>query len=284
MTILQRALEFLKLGISVIPLRHRSKEPMLPTWQPYQTTPNTEYELLRWFGSGWNNYGVVTGWNNLTVIDFDDFYTFGLWKSYMELMKLPMPYTVLSARGAHVYVSTTGGSNQKRRGVDVKFHGYVVGPGSTHPNGAQYVSLGKLHIAPMDSLDVILPEELFPHVAPVTCFNGAAAVISPNTEYQLDPFASAGMDLISKVKAMVRIESFFVDMRKTSIDGRWYAALCPFHDDHNPSMWIDTWNQICNCAVCLFKPMDVINLYARQHNMSESIAVVEMAREIGVWA
>lgn len=283
MTILQRALEFLKLGISVIPLWHRSKGPMM-SWERYNTILSTEWQVFNWLASGWNNYGVVTGWRGLTVIDFDDFYTFGLWKSYMELMKLPMPYTVLSSRGAHVYISTTGGSNQKRRGVDVKFHGYVVGPGSTHPNGTQYVAVNELRLMPVESLETILPEELFPHVAPVTCFNGVAAVITPNTEYQFDPFASAGMDLISKVKAKVRIENFFKDAEKTSVNGKWYSALCPFHDDHNPSLWINTEKQICGCNVCNFKPKDVINLYALQHNIPESAAVTMMAREVGVWA
>lgn len=290
MTILQRALEFLKLGISVIPLRHRSKEPMLKTWKPYQ--PHTEYSLLptendliRWFGSGWQNYGVVAGWNNLAFLDFDDFDTFKLWKDYIELLKIPMPFTVLSARGAHVYISLpTDGFNEKRQGLEVNRHGYVVGPGSTHPNGTQYVGLGPLRIMPVESLETILPEDLFPHVAPVTCFNGAAAVITPNTEYKFDPFASAGMDLITKVKHAVRIESFFVDIKRTSVDGRWYAALCPFHDDHNPSMWIDVRQQLCGCQVCGMKPMDAINLYSRMKNIPESAAITMMAQEVGVWA
>jgi hypothetical protein len=295
---LLHALKFLKMGISVIPLRHRSKEPELRTWEKYKPNNSTteygsvgvlpsESDLIYWFGSGWLNYGVLAGWQDLAFLDFDDFDTFALWKSYMELMRLPMPYVVLSSRGAHAYISTPArGSNQKRRGVDVKFHGYVVGPGSTHPNGTQYVAVSELRIMPVDNLDVVLPTELFPLVVPVACGHmEPVQIVASHTEYDAFTLASGcGADLISKVKAAVRIESFFPTARRTSGDGRWWAALCPFHEDKNPSLWIDVKRQICGCNACGFKPMDVLNLYAKMHNISESVAVVEMAREVGVWA
>jgi DNA primase len=102
-----------------------------------------------------------------------------------------------------------------------------------------------------------------------------------------DPFALASavsdVDLITKVKASVRIESLFGNVHRTSTDGRWFAAICPFHDDHNPSLWIDARRQLCGCNVCGMKPMDAVNLYARMHNVSESVAVGELAREVGIW-
>jgi len=290
-TILQFASNFVKHGISVIPLYHRSKEPILRTWEAYK--PHTEYsllpsknDLLQWFGSGWQNYGVVAGWCNLAFLDFDDFETFALWKSYMELIRMPMPFTVLSSRGAHVYVTMPGSANEKRRGVDVKFHGYVVGPGSQHPNGTQYVALSDFHLAPMDSIETILPVELFPRVASGVCANSMPAVEIQKTHTEYEAFSAAmenEMDLISKVKSAVRIENFFSDMKRTSADGRWYAALCPFHDDKNPSAWIDIKRQLFGCNTCGMKPMDIINLFARQHNISESAAVTELAREAGIW-
>ena len=282
MSILDRAMEFLKLGISVIPLWHRSKGPMI-AWETYKHSPNTEYQLSCWFGSGWNNYGVVAGWNDLAFLDFDDFEAFALWKSYMELMKMAMPYTVLSSRGAHVYISLVGGANQKRRGVDVKFHGYVVGPGSVHPSGAIYQPINELRLAPVESLDAILPAELFPLVAPAVCGQMPAVELTPNTEYNAFDAAVWQGDLISKVKSRARIENFFSPTYKTSADGRWLSALCLFHDDRNPSMWIDTKRQICGCNACNFKPLDVINLYSRIHNLSNHDAVIALAHEIGVW-
>jgi len=75
----------------------------------------------------------------------------------------------------------------------------------------------------------------------------------------------------------------FPKVHKTSSDGRWLATLCPFHDDKSPSAWIDTRRQLFGCNACNFKPMDAINLYARLHGMSDSNAVVAMAKELQVW-
>jgi len=292
---LDQAKMFLSIAIAVIPLRHRGKEPQLIlSWEKYKTQLPTQYDLVKWFGSGWQNYGVVCGWNSLAVIDFDTREAFEMWHGFYTQYLLRvyevMPFVVRTARGAHVYVRMPGGgSNQKRRGVDVKYHGYVVGPGSTHPSGTMYEAMSSEYVFPeVFSLDTFLPCELFPMIAETV-----ATPIVPmpiqlplHTEYdafQSASFAGDGVDLITKVKSMVRIENMIMGTQRTSADSRWYVALCPFHDDHNPSMWIDTRRQLCGCNTCGMKPMDSINLYARIHNLNESLAVTELARVVGVW-
>jgi len=293
---LDQAKTFLSMAIAVIPLRHRGKEPQLiASWEKYKSQLPTQYDLIKWFGSGWQNYGVVCGWNDLAVIDFDTREAFEIWHGFYTQYLLrvyeAMPFMVRTARGAHVYVRMPGrGNNQKRRGVDVKFHGYVVGPGSTHPSGAMYEAMNHEYVFPdVFSLDTFLPCELFPPVAEVVATAPITSMpiqLSSHTEYdafQSASFAGDGVDLITKVKSMVRIENMIAGARRTSVDSRWYVALCPFHADHNPSMWIDTRRQLCGCNTCGMKPMDSINLYARMHNLNESLAVTELARECGVW-
>ena len=303
----EQAAQFLASGIAVIPLRHRGKEPesgmMGGTWEKYRQELPTEYDVTRWLYSGWQNYGVVAGWRNLAVIDFDDADAYEIWRGWFDLLNkhvevYPVPYIVKTSRGAHVYVSMPGAgdmANEKRRGVDLKFHGYVVGPGSIHPTGAEYRAITEFRLVEVYSLDTILPPELFPkidcgpscgHLGPLQGqLSPQIDGLKPVSDY--DPFQMAmfagDMDLIGTVKARVRIETMFGEIHQTSRDGRWYATLCPFHDDHNPSAWIDTRRQLFGCNSCGFKPMDVINLYARQHNMPESEAVTAMAKEIGVW-
>ena len=298
------AKQFLENGIAVIPLRHRGKEPesamMGGTWERYKTELPTEYQISCWLVSGWQNYGVVAGWDNLAMIDFDNAEAFELWQIYYEQqlvriyeLKTP-PFTVKSARGAHVYIRLYGTeANQKRQGVDVKVHGYVVGPESIHPSGAVYTAQGEeFHFPQVFHLDTFLPPELFPHVAPSASVGHLEALqmtFDKPSQGVYDPFAvasghgGAGIDLLSTVKASVRIENMFPDAVKTSGDGRWLAARCPFHDDKKPSFWIDVRRQLCGCQVCGMKPMDAINLYARMHNMSESASVSAMAQEVGVW-
>lgn len=297
---------FLSMGIAVIPLWHRGKNPETGmtggTWEQYKTQLPTEYDLLRWLGSGWQNYGIVCGWNNLAVIDFDNADQYAVWLEYYDkyLKRIyelvEPPYTVQSARGAHVYIKLFGDyQNQKRgtlkNGVDVKVHGYVVGPGSTHPSGKIYTAITeKFNFPEVYDLDTWLPPELFPKLKIDPVFLILEPLQMPfdnmsNVAY--DPFAQAtkarDMDILSIVKSKVRIEHAFPDAVRTSADGRWLACVCPFHDDNKPSAWIDTRRQLFGCQVCGFKPLDAINLYARMHNMTDRDAVSAMAKESGVW-
>lgn len=300
---LDNAKRFLETGVAVIPLRHRGKEPeasmMGGAWEQYKTQLPTEYDLLRWLGSGWQNYGVVAGWDNLAIIDFDNQDQYSFWLDYYDkyLRKIyeltEPPYTVQSARGAHVYIRLYGtDANQKRNGIDVKVHGYVAGAGSTHPSGTIYTVVHeKFNFPQVFDLDTWLPLELFPRVAPEPStghLEPLPMVFDKPSNGDYDPFAqatrAAGVDLLSTVKSSVRIETLFPDAIKTSADGRWWAARCPFHDDNKPSFWIDARRQLCGCQVCEMKPMDAVNLYSRMHNMSDRDAVSAMAREIGVLA
>jgi hypothetical protein len=299
-TKLEFAQMFQKQGISVIPLRHRGKEPDIATWECYKSILSTNQEIHQWLYSGWNNYGVVAGWKNLAFIDFDDMNTFALWFDWFALLNkhaevYPMPYIVRTSRGAHVYVRLYGeGANEKRRGLDLKRHGYVVGPGCLHPSGTQYAPITEFRLIDVFDLDTFLPLDLFPRVAPsascgqIGVFDGVlstgdyGAVVEDYDPYQMAMFGGQ-TDLIATVKQRVRIESMFASVRKTSTDGRWLVTLCPFHSDSNPSMWIDTKRQLCGCHTCAMKPMDSINLFARMHNISESAAVSAMAKELGVW-
>jgi hypothetical protein len=288
--------KFIDIGISVIPLRHRSKEPMLASWEPYKShlPGNTEYRS--WFASDWNNYGVVAGWCNLVIIDFDSIEYFNLWQLWCNNLWVniaEIAFKVRTRQGMHVYVCTEQPAvNDKRisksHGIDVQAQGkYVVGPECVHPSGHVYEPIGDFVFPIAPDIESILPVALFPPVAIGDVeFHGELPVIVP-MDAQYDAFSAAsiasGTDLISKVKQSVRIENLFGSVNRTSADGRWLATRCIFHDDHNPSMWIDTRRQLCGCNVCGMKPMDAINLYSRMHNISESLAVSELAREVGVW-
>lgn len=46
---------------------------------------------------------------------------------------------------------------------------------------------------------------------------------------------------------IVKVISHYIDVTKK---GNGYAALCPFHNDSNPSLSISPSKQIFNCFVC----------------------------------
>ena len=73
MTTLDCALDYLSRGWSVIPLRPKSKKPLIP-WEQFQSRLTTEYEVRGWFERTPDlNIGIVTGkLSGLFVVDLDD--------------------------------------------------------------------------------------------------------------------------------------------------------------------------------------------------------------------
>lgn len=285
---------FIGMGISCIPLHHRSKEPVLASWRQYQNVQPTHTEYRAWFPTDWNNYGVIAGWNNLVILDFDNLFYFSLWAEWMRAQGqeciAETCFKVITNAGMHVYLRTVQPSANSKRisasgGIDVQAQGkYVVGPGCVHPSGHIYQPIGAFEFPLVSDIESVLPLDLFPRVAhEQTVYTGAPVHIDGILSINADPMAFASMDLISRVKASVRIETLFAGVQRSSTDGRWLKALCPFHKDNHQSAWIDTVRQLAGCQVCGMKPMDAINLFARMKGLSNSAAVTALAKECGVW-
>jgi DNA primase len=80
---------------------------------------------------------------------------------------------------------------------------------------------------------------------------------------------------VEEVKRSHRIEDYINDITFTG--DHWGVAKCPFHEDANPSFWVDTEKQLCGCfSGCTTVPLDVINLVARLNNLSNSDAIRQL--------
>ena len=136
-------------GWSLIPLKPRSKLPAV-RWTDYQSRLATLDELEAWFTPAGYNIGVVTGIvSKLFVIDVDS-------PEALEWAQRNLPpcdLRVRSGEGMHLYFPYSGTRplrNKTRVHVagrtlelDVRAEGgYIVGPGSTHPNGHIYTREG----------------------------------------------------------------------------------------------------------------------------------------------
>jgi beta-phosphoglucomutase-like phosphatase (HAD superfamily) len=147
------ARQYLEKGLSVIPLKPRGKEPLVP-WKQYQERLPTEEEIEKWFGSGKEaNIGIVTGRvsRNLVVIDFDNEEEF---KGFVEKLKnsrrglqiaISNTWIVKTGKGYHIYLRLPDAELIPRtkvrltEGIDLKAEGgYVVAPPSVHPSGKRY--------------------------------------------------------------------------------------------------------------------------------------------------
>jgi hypothetical protein len=280
----ETATTFVQSGIAVIPVRYHDKRPAIDPWKPYQVQLPTEDELKAWFPSRLHNIGIVTGWRGLTVIDFDEIGYYARWLIWSKRMGgtpdhvASTAFRVRTSRGIHVYIRLeTPEHNRHMPGVDIKSTGgYVLGPWSTHPTGAIYTPQQQPWIFPkVNALSDVLPAELLQtvelpdHVQP------------PTTSIIVDPWVIAGQmttklqkDAVDHIKKTVKVQDYFPRAVSSDNGNRWMISLCPFHDDHKPSFWIDTKSQICGCfAGCTPKPLDVINLHARLYGLTNTESI-----------
>ena len=279
-------------GVAVIPVPECEKATRVK-WKPYQTSLPSADELEMWF-SGNNNIALVTGHHGLTVIDFDNMEVYDGWIRHGEKNKLAalvqkLTYKVESGKGVHVYVRLPEATKSRalnkqdgtKLGVDIKSRGgYVIAPPSIHESGRQYRAINPgAMIFCVDTLSSILPPDMLMQVdyQPKRT-TPRPAPVGDIWDQVMNP-VSMGPGTVDRIKAHYRLEDLLPTEQQTGPDK--YITCCPLHDDTNPSMWVDTTQQICGCfSGCTGKPLDVVNLYSRIHDLSNSEAIQELAREL----
>jgi hypothetical protein len=283
------------LGIATIPVAYKMKQPKVK-WLTYTERLPTNAELDIWYASDISNIGIITGWQGLTIIDFDDMDVFYKWLFWAERFS-PTSRKVsqqarlhLSARGAHLYLICPNADNMKLPKIDVLAdRKYALIPPSVHPSGAKYQVYRDGLPMFVQSLYDVLPKKLIDKALAQKAPKGNNTTTIPSdptlTSVDFDPWALAGLgtdpNLVDKIKAQVPITSILSGWIDSGGNGRWKMTKCPFHDDRNPSFWLDTVNQVCGChAGCTPLPLDVIDLYARLHGISNETAIRELAKRI----
>ncbi|MHC4757609.1 MAG: bifunctional DNA primase/polymerase [Planctomycetota bacterium] len=139
-TILDWALEYYKMGLSVLPIRPGTKRPALRSWKQYQTERPDENQLRKWFKDNNKGIGVVLGpvSNDLACRDFDISVEYDQWAKVHSDLAERLP-TVKTSKGFHVYFEakvkgTKHISNGELRGKG----GICLLPPSIHPDGIEY--------------------------------------------------------------------------------------------------------------------------------------------------
>jgi DNA polymerase-1 len=141
---LKYALWYAQLGFRVIPLKERSKEPLIADWPNKATTD--EATIREWWDT-WPkaNIGIATGRYRdgyFCVLDFDP-RNGGGWYGEAGPETLPPTWVVQTGGGGRHYYYKAPSPLRCRKlseGVDLKGEGgYVVAPPSIHPEGGEYV-------------------------------------------------------------------------------------------------------------------------------------------------
>lgn len=160
-TLLDEAIKYYSLGMSIIPVLRASKIARIP-WSPYQSTRADENQLRQWFCNTQTNLAVVLGdvSGGLTCCDFDSYNSYTEWaKEFPDLADM-LP-TAKTSRGLHVYFRSGMSKTVRYEGisVDLKGSGYMLLPPSSHETGAIYTWVNPMK--PVNELPLLDPSQWF---------------------------------------------------------------------------------------------------------------------------
>lgn len=62
-------------------------------------------------------------------------------------------------------------------------------------------------------------------------------------------------------------------------NGAWLKAICPFHDDTNPSLNVKVNSGAYRCFACNARGGDIVDFHQQRHNLN----FVEACKELGAW-
>ena len=271
MNALEVAQNWLHIGIATIPILARSKSPALDSWGEYQERLPTEHELRAWFAGSGYNLAVITGWQGLAVLDFDNLNIYGSWTAGLALSvaeKVFTTYRVSTSRGMHLYFYCQEPARSGHvEACDVKAAGgYVLAPPSVHPSGACYFPIGGPgKIQTIESIDALLPG-----------YAKATEWQAPN-EAQMDAFDAAMQPeiksgAIEAIKARMSIAD--VLGQSNGNHRRTWLTTCPLHGDKAPSFAVYPDGHFY-CFGCGAKG-DAISLWAMMHHVTNREAIAAL--------
>jgi len=220
----EAALGYLAAGFSVIPVRREDKRPLL-LWREYQTRRPTEAEVVTWW-KRWPGAGVaiVCGTvSGVAAVDFDPRNGDGVTALADRLPMTPTAET--GGGGLHYYFRLTRGESLSKipkllPGLDLQAEAsYVIAPPSLHPSGRRYrwrpgLALGEVALAP---LPPIIRQLIALHR-------------TPEPESRPRPGVPGG--------GALTVEEVLSRLRGVRRCGRGWVALCPGHEDREPSLSI----------------------------------------------
>lgn len=280
---LETALRWLDRGVSVVPAQPRSKQVLLH-WRVYDHHPPTIDQVKSWFENGVMNLALVCGSGGLVVLDFDQADRFTLWAA--EAGVLSNTYTEITGRGVHLFYEVEGESITPRLpscvGVDLLGLGHlVIAAPSIHPSGFIYRSARSgvpiLKVSYEQLTTSLLSKEL---LGKELLADTAGQLVAPLLN--LIP-RGWDRDLVSKIKAKISLlekARDLTNLKASGGDGRWWYGRCPFHEDSQPSFWLDAVRGVWGCyspGCPGHRGGDVINLYALSHGIGVGQAIRELA-------
>ena len=268
----RRACWWLALGVQVLPLKPGSKQ-LQPGYGPRKSRISDPACARKWFLNTNANLGVLLGGaTSLVVADWDDAPTYRRWRASVGATVDTL--TEQTARGYHAFFFAqelpSGAGNE----CEFKASGVCMVSPSIHPSGLVYRVIHQAPIAPIDAQTAHL---LFP-------FLSERHPSQARVELTIPPCLPGEGGVIMRIKATRSIldEIYVAGIKLRPAGTNALVGLCPFHDDHSPSLWVNPQSGLwgCNRPDCSAAGThDVINFRALMRGISNRAAIKQLADE-----
>jgi hypothetical protein len=268
----ERACWWLEQGVSIVPLKPRSKE-LQPGYGARSAHITDRDFAHKWFLNTDANLGVVLGEPaDLIVADWDDMQDYGVW--YKTVGATIDTLTERTLRGYHLFFRGSGLTSATGKGCEFKASGVCMVSPSVHPSGTVYQTINDVPIMTIDSDQALT---LFPFLSERLPRSGDEGKMTKKAR----PMSGG---VVARIKAVRSIlEEMDIAEVKLQRGGRAVlVGLCPFHEDHSPSLWVNTQSGLwgCNKPGCIAAGThDVINFRALQRGISNREAIKQLVDE-----
>lgn len=287
-----------KLNTSLIPIQPESKAFDMPALRQrgYDTLCDARErgtkapDIVAWWSNNSRNTALLTT-NDLIVIDFDNEARF--WQYVGQYSAYTSTLTVKSPNGYHVYYRLPQPLQHRLDsdwdGAEVKCCGDAILCPPSRIGVKLYRQMGiigkPLTLPSWEALGFL--KERKSAAAQCKPFSLPSQVTEDSKHTSAPRREVGGKGLISDIKMILPLSVFLQSLGHDVVksDNGFWLTNCPFHEDKNPSFWLNDTEGICNCFkpdCASDKPMDIINLYMRLHRCSMKQAIRELAGGVGL--
>ena len=277
----ERACWWLNQEVDVVPVKPRSKQ-LQPGYGPRKAHIADVSSARKWFLRTDANLGIVLGEvKGLVVADWDDVRDYETWRSTAGALVDTL--SEQTARGYHLFFFAQGLPSAVGEGCEFKAKGVCTVSPSVHPSGVVYRITND---APIVQLDQERACQLFPFLSEILNKRdrGEASNRATNTMLTKPRRLSEGGGVVARIKearpTLDEMTAYGIQLRRGGENA--LVGLCPFHDDHSPSLWVNPKSGLWGCN----QPKgpaagihDVINFRALARGISNAAAIRQLAQE-----